>query len=111
MGRNASRTRVRNHVAKPTLSPGSATLRAWGHLLGYARASATDQQPQLQADAPEALRLLSGVHRTASGARSDRPTHGQVLDQLRPGDTPVWRLDLLGRSLRHLVDTITSLAE
>jgi hypothetical protein len=34
------------------------------------------------------------------------------LDQLRPGDTlVVWRLDRLGRSLRHLVDTITSLAD
>jgi Resolvase, N terminal domain len=34
------------------------------------------------------------------------------LDQLRPGDTlVVWKLDRLGRSLRHLVDTITELAE
>ena len=37
---------------------------------------------------------------------------GQVLDQLRPGDTlVVWKLDRLGRSLRHLVDTVTSLAD
>jgi DNA invertase Pin-like site-specific DNA recombinase len=49
---------------------------------------------------------------TASGARADRPTLAQVLDQLRPGDTlVVWRLDRLGRSLRHLVDTVTGLAE
>jgi DNA invertase Pin-like site-specific DNA recombinase len=49
---------------------------------------------------------------TASGARPDRPTLGQLLDQLRPGDTlVVWKLDRLGRSLRHLVDTITALAE
>jgi DNA invertase Pin-like site-specific DNA recombinase len=49
---------------------------------------------------------------TASGARADRPTLEQVLDQLRPGDTlVVWKLDRLGRSLRHLVDTVTSLAE
>jgi DNA invertase Pin-like site-specific DNA recombinase len=49
---------------------------------------------------------------TASGARSDRPTLEQLLDQLRPGDTlVVWKLDRLGRSLRHLVDTITSLAD
>jgi DNA invertase Pin-like site-specific DNA recombinase len=34
------------------------------------------------------------------------------LDQLRPGDTlVVWKLDRLGRSLRHLVDTITGLAD
>jgi hypothetical protein len=44
--------------------------------------------------------------------RTDRPTLAQVLDQLRPGDTVVvWNLDRLGRSLRHLVDTVTGLAE
>jgi len=49
---------------------------------------------------------------TASGARSDRPVLEQLLDQLRPGDTlVVWKLDRLGRSLRHLVDTVTGLAE
>jgi DNA invertase Pin-like site-specific DNA recombinase len=49
---------------------------------------------------------------TASGARADRPTLIQLLDQLRPGDTlVVWKLDRLGRSLRHLVDTVTGLAE
>ena len=49
---------------------------------------------------------------TASGARTDRPTLEQVLDQLRPGDTlVVWKLDRLGRSLRHLVDTVTGLAD
>jgi DNA invertase Pin-like site-specific DNA recombinase len=49
---------------------------------------------------------------TASGARTDRPTLDQVLDQLRPGDSLVlWKLDRLGRSLRHLVDTVTGLAE
>jgi hypothetical protein len=49
---------------------------------------------------------------TASGARADRPVLEQVLDQLRPDDTlVVWKLDRLGRSLRHLVDTVTCLAE
>ena len=49
---------------------------------------------------------------TASGARTDRPVLAQVLDQLRPGDTlVVWKLDRLGRSLRHLVDTVTGLAD
>ena len=59
---------------------------------------------------------MAGCYRvfteTASGARTDRPTLAQLLDQLRPGDTlVVWKLDRLGRSLRHLVDTITGLAE
>jgi DNA invertase Pin-like site-specific DNA recombinase len=49
---------------------------------------------------------------TASGARTDRSTLEQLLDQLRPDDTlVVWKLDRLGRSLRHLVDTVTRLAE
>ena len=46
------------------------------------------------------------------GARADRPVLVQVLDQLRPGDTLiVWKLDRLGRSLRHLVDVVTGLAD
>ena len=83
-----------------------------GHLLGYARVSTTDQQPQLQVDALIAAGCYRVFTETASGARTDRPTLEQVLDQLRPGDTlVVWKLDRLGRSLRHLVDTVTGLAE
>jgi DNA invertase Pin-like site-specific DNA recombinase len=83
-----------------------------GHLLGYARVSTTDQQPQLQVDALERAGCYRVFTETASGARADRPTLAQVLDQLRPGDTlVVWKLDRLGRSLRHLVDTVTGLAD
>jgi DNA invertase Pin-like site-specific DNA recombinase len=83
-----------------------------GHLLGYARVSTTDQQPQLQIDALERAGCYRVFTETASGARTDRPVLAQVLDQLRPGDTlVVWKLDRLGRSLRHLVDTVTSLAD
>jgi len=83
-----------------------------GHLLGYARVSTTDQQPQLQVDALEHAGCYRVFTETASGALTDRPTLAQVLDQLRPGDTlVVWKLDRLGRSLRHLVDLVTGLAE
>jgi DNA invertase Pin-like site-specific DNA recombinase len=83
-----------------------------GHLLGYARVSTTDQQPQLQVDALTAAGCYRVFTETASGGRTDRPTLAHVLDQLRPGDTlVVWKLDRLGRSLRHLVDTVTGLAE
>src|SRR5918992_4298320 len=83
-----------------------------GHLLGYARVSTTDQQPQLQVDALTAAGCYRVFTETASGARADRPVLEQVLDQLRPGDTlVVWKLDRLGRSLRHLVDTVTGLAD
>ena len=78
----------------------------------YVRVSTTDQQPQLQIDALERAGGYRVFTETASGARTDRPTLEQLLDQLRPGDTlVVWKLDRLGRSLRHLVDTVTSLAE
>ena len=83
-----------------------------GHLLGYARVSTSDQQPQLQVDALEHAGCYRVFTETASGANAHRPTLEQVLDQLRPGDTlVVWKLDRLGRSLRHLVDTITGLAD
>jgi DNA invertase Pin-like site-specific DNA recombinase len=82
-----------------------------GHLLGYARVSTADQRP------PPGRRPGGGCcyrvfTETASGARTDRPSLEQLLDQLRPGDTlVVWKLDRLGRSLRHLVDTVTGLAD
>jgi DNA invertase Pin-like site-specific DNA recombinase len=100
------------NIAQPAPSQGSATLPRMGHLLGYARVSTTDQHPQLQVDALEHAGCYRVFTETASGARTDRPTLAQLLDQLRPGDTlVVWKLDRLGRSLRHLVDTVTGLAE
>ena len=45
----------------------------------------------------------------ASGSRDDRPELAKLLEALLPGDTlVVWRLDPLGRSLRHLIDTVTA---
>jgi DNA invertase Pin-like site-specific DNA recombinase len=83
-----------------------------GHLLGYARVSTADQQPHLQVDALTAAGCYRVFVEAASGAASDRPVLAQVLDQLRPGDTlVVWKLDRLGRSLRHLVDTVAGLAD
>ncbi|MBJ7600098.1 MAG: hypothetical protein DLM67_12645 [Candidatus Nephthysia bennettiae] len=46
----------------------------------------------------------------AGGALDERVELARVLDQLRPGDTlVVWKLDRLGRSLRHLIDTVGDL--
>jgi Resolvase, N terminal domain len=69
-----------------------------------------------QVTQPEAAGPLAAATgcspRPPAAARSGRPTLTHVLDQLRPGDTlVVWKLDRLGRSLRHLVDTVTGLAE
>jgi DNA invertase Pin-like site-specific DNA recombinase len=55
-----------------------------GHLLGYARVSTSDQHPQLQVDALQHAGCYRVFTETASGARTDRPTLEQVLDQLRP---------------------------
>jgi DNA invertase Pin-like site-specific DNA recombinase len=55
-----------------------------GHLLGYARVSTTDQQPQLQVDALKRAGCWRIFTETASGAHPDRPALAQVLDQLRP---------------------------
>jgi DNA invertase Pin-like site-specific DNA recombinase len=82
------------------------------HPLGYARVSTGDQHPDLQVDAPKAAGCYRVFLDTASGALAARPALDQVLDQLRPGDTlVVWKLDRLGRTLRHLVDTIAALAD
>jgi DNA invertase Pin-like site-specific DNA recombinase len=82
------------------------------HLLGYARISTAEQHPDLQVDALKAAGCYRVFVDTASGALAARPALDQVLDQLRPGDTlMVWKLDRLGRSLRHLVDTIAALAD
>lgn len=44
----------------------------------------------------------------ASGALEKRPQLDRILHDLRPGDTlVVWRLDRLGRSLRHLIEVVT----
>lgn len=89
-----------------------ATSVPRGYKLGYVRVSTLEQDPALQHDA---LRL-AGVDRIftdhASGALTERPQLSAVLEQLRPGDTlVVWRLDRLGRSTAHLIQTVTALQE
>jgi len=80
------------------------------HLLGYARVSTADQNPDLQHDALKAADCYRIFVDTASGALDERPALAKVLDQLQPGDTlAVWKLDRLVRSLRHLIDTIAEL--
>jgi DNA invertase Pin-like site-specific DNA recombinase len=81
-----------------------------GHLLGYARVSTGEQDPALQRDALAAAGCARVWVDVASGSRDDRPELARLLEGLLPGDTlVVWRLDRLGRSLRHLIDTVTAL--
>jgi DNA invertase Pin-like site-specific DNA recombinase len=83
-------------------------------LVGYMRVSKTDggQATDLQRDAL----LAAGVDAqhlyedAASGKRDDRPGLTACLKALREGDTLlVWKLDRLGRDLRHLVNTVHEL--
>jgi DNA invertase Pin-like site-specific DNA recombinase len=100
------------NVSQLKPSQGSATLAVMAHLLGYARVSTGDQHPDLQVDALKAAGCYRVFVDTASGALAARPALDQVLDQLRPGDIlVVWKLDRLGRSLRHLIDTVATLAD
>jgi len=69
-----------------------------------------EQDPALQLDALNSAGCWRVFTDHASGVREDRPQLCAGLDQLRVGDTlVVWRLDRLGRSLRHLIDTVTAL--
>jgi DNA invertase Pin-like site-specific DNA recombinase len=78
--------------------------------IGYARVSTEDQTLDLQRDALTAAGCGQIFTDTRSGARSDRPGLAQALAYVRPADTlVVWRLDRLGRSLPHLIETITAL--
>lgn len=81
-------------------------------LIGYTRVSTGEQDAALQHDAL----IEAGCSRifgdTASGALRERPELERVLDYVREGDTlVVWRLDRLGRSLRHLIDTVADLEQ
>ena len=81
-----------------------------GHLLGYARVSTVDQNPDLQLDALKDAGCYRVFVDQASGALENRPQLHAILDQLRPGDTlAVWKLDRLGRSLRHLIEVVACL--
>ena len=80
--------------------------------IGYARVSTADQNVSLQLDALQAAGCERVYKEIASGAKTDRPVLAQVVDQLRPDDILViWKLDRLGRSLRHLVELVNTLIE
>lgn len=74
-------------------------------LLGYARVSTDAQDHALQLDALRAAGCERVVIETASGTRTDRPELAKLLEMARPGDQIcVYRLDRLGRSLKHLIE-------
>lgn len=81
-----------------------------GGLVGYARVSSTEQNLDLQRDALKAAGCVRVFEDKASGAKVERPGLEAALDYAREGDTlVVWRLDRLGRSLPHLINTVSDL--
>jgi len=79
-------------------------------LIGYARISTQDQTLDLQMDALEKAGCGKIFTDKVSGTKAERKGLTEALSHLREGDTlVVWRLDRLGRSLRHLIDTVTEL--
>lgn len=79
-------------------------------LIGYARVSTAEQDTALQTDALRKAGCERIFEDTASGAKADRPGLAAALAYLRDGDVlAVWRLDRLGRSLSHMIETVGTL--
>ena len=79
-------------------------------LIGYARVSTHEQNLDLQLDALKKAGCTQTFTDTVSGGTTERPGLAEAFSHLREGDTlVVWRLDRLGRSLKHLIETITKL--
>jgi len=85
-----------------------------GRLLAYVRVSTDDQNLSLQVDAM----IRHGISKSnifmdkQSGAKTDRPGLARCLEAIQTGDVlVVWRLDRLGRSMRHLITLVEDLRE
>lgn len=79
-------------------------------LIGYARVSTQDQDPELQVDALQKAGCEKVFTEKASGAKRDRPELKAALEYARDGDTVVvWKLDRLARSLKQLIETVEDL--
>jgi DNA invertase Pin-like site-specific DNA recombinase len=79
-------------------------------LIGYARVSQIEQNLALQTDALAKAGCSKVFTDKRSGARADRPGLAEALAFAREGDgIVVWRLDRLGRSLSHLIETVKDL--
>ncbi|MFF1946144.1 recombinase family protein [Rhodococcus qingshengii] len=83
-------------------------------IIGYARVSTLEQNPELQQHALRqagAIRIFTDYE---SGSKTQRPQLTECLNYLRDHDGDVlvvWKLDRLGRSVRHVIDTVHNLGE
>lgn len=80
--------------------------------IGYARVSTSDQHLTMQEDALTQDGCSEIFKDIVSGVKTQRPGLDKALAYLREGDTLiVWKLDRLGRSIQHLIETIKLLNE
>jgi DNA invertase Pin-like site-specific DNA recombinase len=80
--------------------------------VGYARVSTSDQRLDLQRDALLQSGCTKIFEEVARGTTAERTALNAALEYVRPDDTlVVWRLDRLGRSLRHLIHVVNTLHE
>lgn len=78
--------------------------------VGYARVSTADQNLNLQTDALRKAGCEKIFTDTASGAVDSRKGLTDAIEFCRAGDSlVVWKLDRLGRSLKHLIETVNKL--
>jgi DNA invertase Pin-like site-specific DNA recombinase len=79
---------------------------------GYIRVSRDKQTTLLQEDAMKLEQCDRVFIDKFTGTRFDRPQFLAMLDMARSGDViVVWRLDRLGRSLKHLIETVNQLKD
>ena len=79
-------------------------------LVGYARVSTQDQNLDMQRQALTEAGCGKLFEDRATGGQADRPGLMQALEFAREGDTlVVWKLDRLGRSVKHLVDLVATM--
>ncbi len=81
-------------------------------LIGYARVSTLDQNPQLQIDALNEIGCEKIFTEKVSGADKKRRQLQEALEYMREGDTlVVWKLSRLARSLTQIINTVKDLED
>jgi Site-specific recombinases, DNA invertase Pin homologs len=81
-------------------------------IIGYARVSTNDQNPELQIDALKKAGAEQVFQEKFTGTLRERPELSQCLRMLRQGDVLiVWKLDRLARSLKDLVEIVQDLQD